>query len=150
MSGGHFDYKQHCISDIIEQLEYEIKRNNMKGVNEFGDPISYGLSQQTINFFKTTIKKLKEVYEDVYKIDYLLSGDDSEDTFLHNLFYRKGVILDYYGFRKEIEANQCSINDGYIDVAFYKRRSMKERPNTYVRFYFFGEYENGKPIFIYK
>jgi hypothetical protein len=158
MSGGHFEYKQHHILDIIEQLEDEIKRNDIRGVYEFGYSINSNFSKRTIYVFKETVKKLKEVYEAVRRIDYLLSGDDREETFLENISNNGIAILDYYGFRKKIELNQYSINDGgHIDVVFYKPFSTNECNSTpsnlkfpTVRFYFFGEYEDGKPIFIYK
>lgn len=69
------------------------------------------------------------------------------------------VILDYYGFRKEMIVDKNAFKWDYIDLNLYNRimlepikEPIKPEELTFatVRFYFFGEYEDGKPIFIYK
>lgn len=75
MSGGHFDYKEHHIQDIISSIEVLIQNNKMP--DEFG----WNYSEQTILKFKEAVKLLKKAYDLVHRIDYLVSGDDGEDTF---------------------------------------------------------------------
>ena len=72
MSGGRFDYLQYRFKEIIDAIEDEI----------FNDT---GYSKATESEFKKAVEllKLAEVY--VHRIDWLLSGDDSEDTFHERL-----------------------------------------------------------------
>jgi len=69
MSGGHFDYQQNRLSYIAEELEDEIELN------------TYGYSENTIKCFKETVSALRRTYEMVRRVDWLLSGDDSEESF---------------------------------------------------------------------
>lgn len=72
MSGGRFDYLQYRFKEIIDQIEDEV----------FNDT---GYSKATESEFKKAVEllKLAEVY--VHRIDWLLSGDDSEETFHERL-----------------------------------------------------------------
>ena len=81
MSGGHFDYKQYHIYDIITEIEHMIETNG--SVDEWGNEIEY--SEEVIKEFKKGIKALKiaEIY--AQRIDWLLSGDDGEESFLRRL-----------------------------------------------------------------
>lgn len=151
MSGGHFQYKQNYIYAISEQLKYEIrKQENL--------PEGTGFCEDTIDVFKDTGKKLEELYEVVKRIDCLLSGDINEETFHENILNTGKVILDYYGFRKEMVVDKNTFKWGYIDVNLYNRIMLEpikeptkpeELTFATVRFYFDG-YENGKPVFVYK
>lgn len=73
MSGGTFDYKQYAIEDIAEQLEQIVKENRD------------GFENNTLDQFKAGIVLLRmaRIYTD--RIDWLLAGDDSEDTFHERL-----------------------------------------------------------------
>ena len=74
MSGGHFQHQQYIIGDIADSIKSEIIKNR---------DAEHKFSQKTINEFRKGIKILKqaEIYAD--RIDWLLSGDDSENSF-HN------------------------------------------------------------------
>ena len=101
MSGGHFDYNQHRINDIIESIEEQINKNGREKtkeeLREWGgyDPEYYEkypdekyypeYSADVINEFKIGLEKLKEAYVYAQRIDWLLSGDDGEETFLTRL-----------------------------------------------------------------
>jgi len=79
MSGGHFDYKQCLFIDIAYKIQSLIDDN--KGLNQYGDTIGRGYRSQTIEKFDNTIKMLKQLYARINRIDYLVSGDDSEEDF---------------------------------------------------------------------
>ena len=81
MSGGHFDYKQHYIQDIIDEIEDLIKNNNVE--NEWGYSNDY--SDEIIEKFKVGLKILKQAEIYTTRIDWLVSGDDGEETFLERL-----------------------------------------------------------------
>ncbi len=81
MSGGHFDYDQYNISQIAESIESLIYRNDSKEKNEYGDSLGYGFSKETIKEFEKAVKILKEAAVYAQRIDWLVSGDDGEETF---------------------------------------------------------------------
>jgi len=69
MSGGHYDYDQHRIGYIIEQLKEDIDEN--KDV----------FSINTINKFKKGLGILEQAQVYAQRIDWLMSGDDGEESF---------------------------------------------------------------------
>ena len=81
MSGGHFNYKQHHLLEITEDIDSAIFNNNSKEKNEFGDNIGNRYNAETINEFEKAVKALKLAYVYAQRIDWLLSGDDGEDSF---------------------------------------------------------------------
>ena len=106
MSGGSFDYYQWHIDDIansienyiyghsidedrIEEyikdhwLEEEEKEYVLK--NKHTLPNSYGYSKETIKEFKKGLAILKKAYVYAQRIDWLLSGDDGEESFHERL-----------------------------------------------------------------
>ena len=92
MSGGHFDYNQSRIQYIIESIEEEIERNGKKieyepGINrgEWELEYNYEYPKDIIAEFKKGIYQLKQAYIYAQRIDKLLSGDDSEDSFRKRL-----------------------------------------------------------------
>jgi len=81
MSGGHFDYNQHRITDIAESLESAILQNESTDINKYGEALGYGFSKETIEEFKQGLNYLKLAVIYAQRIDYLLSGDDGEENF---------------------------------------------------------------------
>jgi len=85
MSGGHFEYSQYRINDIAEELERLIESNDDKTPHEYGGTIGRGYSSNTIARFKVGLIKLREAQVYAQRIDWLLSGDDGEETFHERL-----------------------------------------------------------------
>lgn len=85
MSGGHFDYDQFRITDIISQLLEDIDNNDSKEKTEWGDDISRHFTPKTIEEFKTAVQLLAKAHIYAHRIDWLLSGDDGEETFHQRL-----------------------------------------------------------------
>ena len=81
MSGGRFDYDQYRIGHICEEVKTIIYNNDSEEVNEWGDRIGEGLSPKTIARFQEAVYFLTmaEIY--AQRIDWLVSGDDGEDSF---------------------------------------------------------------------
>jgi len=79
MSGGYFDYKQYRIHDIVTSIQ-ELIDNNVPGKDEYGQEREV-YTPQTIGEFEKAISvlQLAEVY--AQRIDWLVSGDDSEESF---------------------------------------------------------------------
>jgi len=81
MSGGQFDYKQDYIQDIMDDIAKFINTNNDDRENEWGDAIRREYTPETIDEFKKAILVLKAAYIYSKRIDWLLSGDDGEESF---------------------------------------------------------------------
>ena len=75
MSGGTFAYKQFDISFIAEEIEQIIRDNEDACL----------LSKETIVEFEKAIEYLNLAKIYVSRIDWLMAGDDSEETFYDRL-----------------------------------------------------------------
>ena len=96
MSGGHFDYKQYAITEIAEEIRRTIKRsgkpiplrhihfNNELGGSTMG-AFYEEFSNEVMAEFKNAIEALEKAAIYAQRVDWLLSGDDSEDDFLKRL-----------------------------------------------------------------
>ena len=87
MSGGRFDYTEHHIRGIVESIQEEIDNNNTKWDGLFSESEWDGerYTKETIEEFKKGIEALRKAYIYARRIDYLLSGDDGEETFHRRL-----------------------------------------------------------------
>lgn len=85
MSGGFFDYEQYKIDMIADQIEQIIRNNDSTEVNEWGDPVSRELQPQTILYMRAAVDRLRRAAIYAQRIDWMLSGDDSENTFHERL-----------------------------------------------------------------
>lgn len=81
MSGGHFNYTQYTISEIADEVEQLILTNDSDEKNEWGEVKGYHFSPETIEEFKKGLVILRQAYEYAQRIDWLVSGDDSEEWF---------------------------------------------------------------------
>ena len=82
MSGGFFNRSEWRLEDIACQIEDLIYRNGSTDKDEFGSELGANYQPEIINKFKETVRLLRRVGEMVQRIDYLVSGDDSEKSFL--------------------------------------------------------------------
>jgi len=131
MSGGHFEYKQHQITDIASDIEAIILKNGVKvkdshsDLDYYSDPdyIRYNFTPQTIERFKTVVDKLREIQQTVHDIDYLVSSDIGEDTFnkaykdsaKDNLDKANSIIADtYFHMLDQIDLATYVINNNLI------------------------------------
>ena len=73
MSGGHFDHQQYQIELIADAIENFI----VECGSEF--------RAETIDKFKEAIYLLRRSYIFAQRIDWLISGDDGEDSFHRRL-----------------------------------------------------------------
>jgi hypothetical protein len=85
MSGGHFNYKQHHLLDMADSIGSAILSNDSEEKNEWGHNIGSHYSPETIAEFEKAVKVLKLAYVYAQRIDWLLSGDDGEDSFHRRL-----------------------------------------------------------------
>lgn len=107
MSGGHFGHKQYIFEDIAYEIEDVIYGHELDDEYDEqryiedryldGEEREYirkhhhtipnwgGYSKETLREFRKAIKLLRQAHIYVQRIDWLLSGDDSEDTFHERL-----------------------------------------------------------------
>ena len=106
MSGGHFDYYQWHIRDIAysiedyiyghsldeEDIDYYIEDHWLEDKekeyvikNKHTVPNLYEYSKETIKEFKKGLAILRKAYVYAQRIDWLLSGDDGEESFHERL-----------------------------------------------------------------
>jgi hypothetical protein len=101
MSGGHFDYRQYELDNIALSIERMIEKNGRKKTREelknegWRDPdwyekypedlYHYKYPDEVIEKFKEAVKVLKQAQVYAHRVDWLLSGDDGNETFLRRL-----------------------------------------------------------------
>ena len=71
MSGGRFEYKQYDMNYIADKIEHEVLINGKK--------------KEVIEKFKEAVIILRKAAIYTQRVDWLLSGDDEEETFLERL-----------------------------------------------------------------
>jgi hypothetical protein len=81
MSGGHFNYEQYSIGTIGESIESVVLQNDDTTLDEYDQAKGYGFSKETIQKLKEGVHYLKLAFIYAQRIDWLLSGDDGEETF---------------------------------------------------------------------
>ena len=100
MSGGAFDYNQYKIGYIADQIEEVIVKNGVKKTPEEikydwhndewyekypEDLFNYKYPDEVIEKMKEAVKALKIAQVYAQRVDWLLSGDDGEESFLSRL-----------------------------------------------------------------
>lgn len=85
MSGGHFEYQQYRINDLACEVDRLIATNADQTKNDFGDTIGRNYTPETIAEFQKAVIALRISEEYVQRIDWLVSGDDGEETFHQRL-----------------------------------------------------------------
>lgn len=88
MSGGYFNHVQYKINQIADDIEHIIENNDNHAQDRYGIEIGCFFKENTIDEFRTAIQKLREAFIYVHRIDWLMSGDDSEESFHKNLKFK--------------------------------------------------------------
>lgn len=98
MSGGAFDYKQYNISMIADEIEQTIERSGRPKTREELKDESWGRDSswyekypenlnhykypdEVIEKFKEGVEILRKAHVYAQRIDWLISGDDGEESF---------------------------------------------------------------------
>ena len=101
MSGGHFDYQDFQLRSIADDIEREIEKSGQPLTQEElkenswrdsqwyekypEDLFHYKYPDEVIEKFKEAVIILRKAYIYAHRIDYLLSGDDGEKSFIERL-----------------------------------------------------------------
>jgi hypothetical protein len=81
MSGGYFDYNQYRIRDITDSIQKLVHSNDDETEDKWGCPKGNHYSHRTIERFTQAVALLKLAEEFAQRVDWLVSGDDGEDSF---------------------------------------------------------------------
>jgi len=85
MSGGYWQYDQDRIGRIAESVQTLIENNDSAEPNRWGDPIGHGYPPEIIARFREAVVALRRAETYAQRIDWLISGDDGEGSFLRRL-----------------------------------------------------------------
>jgi hypothetical protein len=85
MSGGYFNYDQYRIQYIADMIEQFILNNDSEELDPYKYPIGRHYSKETITEFEVGLKHLRKAIIYAQRIDWLVSGDDGEETFHERL-----------------------------------------------------------------
>ena len=81
MSGGAFDYRQHTLTDLAEQIRDRIRYEPQ--TNEYGETHE-PMPEQIAAAFERAALLCEIAGRAVHDVDYLLSGDSGDDSFYHS------------------------------------------------------------------
>ena len=81
MSGGHFNYDQYKVSQIADQIDDLIFHNGSKELDSYGELRYREYQPDIVEAFMVAANKLREAYVYAQRIDWLVCGDDGDDSF---------------------------------------------------------------------
>ncbi len=82
MSGGHFEYRQYHIEDIAREIDELVKFNEDETLDEYGGKRGRFYPPEVLEKFIEASHWLKRSADMVQRIDWLVSCDDSEKSFM--------------------------------------------------------------------
>lgn len=82
MSGGYFNYRQSKVSYIADEIDALIECNNDKSKDSYGYQIGREYPPEIIERFKEAAHTLRQAAEMAQRVDWLVSGDDGEESFI--------------------------------------------------------------------
>jgi hypothetical protein len=82
MSGGHFQYKQYEIEAIAIEIDDMIVKNDEESKDQYGEYRKNNYPTEIIEKFKEASHTLKQAAEMAQRVDWLVSSDDGEKSFI--------------------------------------------------------------------
>jgi len=117
MSGGHWEYIQYRLTDVAEDIDKLIEKNGkLKSEEELKenswhdddwynkypeDRYYYEYSQEAIEQFKAALMMIKIAQIYMQRMDWLLSGDDGEESFLRRIDEDLKKLQDEQDYKEE-------------------------------------------------
>lgn len=81
MSGGHFQYKQYDLERFADEIQSLIDNNGSEEKDQWGYNAHATYSDKTITEFNNAVHFLRLAKIYMHRVDWLVSGDDGEDSF---------------------------------------------------------------------
>jgi hypothetical protein len=85
MSGGHFDHNEFYLDSLADQLEQDIKYNEIpwyKPILDGGEELyGFQLEQKSIDFLKDVVLQIRRLKTILHEYDLAVSSDTCEKTF---------------------------------------------------------------------
>jgi thymidylate synthase len=81
MSGGHFDYEDQRLTQCIDQLKKDLKRDKKRVTDEYGYCFLFE-HKETRKIVKKLIKKVEQTKQALHEYAWFVSGDTNEEFFL--------------------------------------------------------------------
>ena len=85
MSGGYFQYDQDRIGRIAETVQTLIENNDSDEKDRWGERLGSDFPPEIIARFREAVAALRRAEVYAQRIDWLMSGDDGEGSFLQRL-----------------------------------------------------------------
>lgn len=82
MSGGHFEYQQYQIENVAREIDRLIESNDDQSLDQYAFKRGRGYPPEIIEKFREAAHVLRQGAEMAQRIDWLVSGDDAEESFL--------------------------------------------------------------------
>ena len=92
MSGGYFNYDQHRIGNIADDIDTLINSNDSEERDRWGDRLGHGYPPEVIARFREAVSALRRAEVYAQRVDWLVSGDDGEGAFLERLAEELGAL----------------------------------------------------------
>lgn len=103
MSGGHFNYVQWRLTEVSQEIEDRIENNGSERRDDWNDLLYDDLSSESLTRFKLASRLTQLAQKAITKVDWLLSGDDNEESFQQRWDKEIGSIDEIVKFLKEGE-----------------------------------------------
>jgi len=101
MSGGRYEYRQYGFTDVIDDLKSLIEKNGKPKTKEEmkaeywhddewyekypDDKFHYKYPDEVIEEFKNAVDIISRAQIYMHRVDWLLSGDDGDESFIKRL-----------------------------------------------------------------
>lgn len=89
MSGGYFDHSEWVFQNTADDLQHFVNKQWLYKENKVNPKLPTGdwdheLSIKTLERIQSLVFEMQQVAEKFKEVDYLLSGDNSEESFEEN------------------------------------------------------------------
>ena len=91
MSGGRFDYVQYRMDEVADDIQQEINNSGRKLTDEEKEYYEWDTDThreyppEVIEKFKEAVEAIRKARIYMHRVDWLISGDDGNDSFLERL-----------------------------------------------------------------
>lgn len=152
MSGGRFEYQQYRIENIAVEIDEIIARNDDMIEDDCGELLhGGGYSPEIIEKFREAAHTLRQAAEMAQRVDWLVSGDDGDESFLKR--WAEEVRPHWvYSSRQIDQLELLAALDSWADIAHDKNRGFVKKfcPHAWILTSVTWDSENMRFVYILK